>query len=425
MDSDRYSRIEGVERMDNDDQKYWIRMMQRIVNNNHSIDNVRINVGIKSRFVDGSGQRSSSISADRALTKNLVKDRVGLASSDQYIEELKAYLCSYPEMGMDVVLQNTEPYALDPKKVEEASLALSTLDLNSLSSDQIYHYSTVDKYTSSAFQALLSTLPIPPTLFPTLPRLITHKYGNYIVQMLMHRSTDCVDVVRGICIEYFEVMCSDEGGSRIMQLLVEINTTFRLYSLSRIRTSLHKYMRHISSVLLIAATFRVSRSEELDFFTYEFLKCPLLWISSKAYKRVLTSAIQVGTHSFLNNVFYALALSTRLEAFLQEKYCTTILITMVERGHTAVITAICHRLYTNCLSLCRTRYFRPLVEQLSREPIFRTRLIPVLKHCTQYRYRITKKGDLWHLYLSYLLAFVERADRSIPVERAGQLPHHH
>ena len=406
----------------------FFRRMAKRVETNHSYSNVHINISAKN-YIDC--QHSFERATTLLLNKNVPKDvkireqcRQTTKLPNKYIEELKAYLCSYPEMRMDVRLQSSQTFCLDANLVSLEAVKLSSLDLFSLTPQQIYHYATTNKYSSVAFQSLIESLDDSSlhdffvSVQPNLQRLLIHRYGNYIVQMLVKRSGYIMDIVAALCTEHFDELAGNEFASRVMQLLVEINTTFRLYSLSRIRTGLYECMDRISSVLLVSATFRASTPCDLDFFTTEFLRSPTLWISSKAHKRVLTAALQVGTHAFLDVVSHALSLSSRLEEFLQEKYCTTILITMIERDHAAVVSAICQSLLRDALSLCRSRYFRPLVEQMARKDLFNTRLTRALTLCTQYRSTADRPQDLWDFYLSYLLAVLKHAAIGSPVESA-------
>ena len=404
----------------------FFRRMAKRVETNHAHPNVRINIIAKNNFEFKRLSHNKFVSpTTRTVTRDSKRReqwRQTFELSRNYIDELKAYLCSYPEMRMDVRLQSSQTFCLDANLVSLETVKLSSLDLFSLTPQQIYHYATTNKYSSVAFQSLIESLDDSSLhdffvgVQPNLQRLLIHRYGNYIVQMLVKRSGYIMDIVVALCTEYFDELAGNEFASRVMQLLVEINTTFRLYSLSRIRTGLYGCMDRISSVLLVAATFRASTPCDLDFFTTEFLRSPTLWISSKAHKRVLTAALQVGTHAFLDVVSHALSLSSRLEDFLQEKYCTTILITMIERDHAAVVSAICQSLLRDALSLCRSRYFRPLVEQMARKDLFNTRLTRALTLCTQYRSTADRPQDLWDLYLSYLLAVLKHTAIGSPVE---------
>lgn len=192
-----------------------------------------------------------------------------------------------------------------------------------------------------------------------LASIITHQFGNYIVQKLIKRSASCLKNVVDYCQDKFLDLASNEYSSRVMQTLVEINPEFRSFALKCFKADLTKYAQSISAVFLLSVAIRCSKKDsEFEFIRDALLRNPKKWLVNKYFKRIIVSYLQNCSGKSLDLVFRGLQIESRLFKYLDDKYSCYMLLMFIERHHELAKSMILKRIQSDLKGLLSTKFFR-------------------------------------------------------------------
>lgn len=185
-----------------------------------------------------------------------------------------------------------------PKKVEFPETPIS-LEINKLTTEEMYELYTKDKTTSMSVQYFIlkasdkEVKALARLTAPLISSLVCHQYGNYCIQKLIARDQKFTNWVDKYCTESLRYLTFNEYGSRTMQILVESSDHFRKLFLSHAAGDTRSITKRISYVFLVTSAINCSKSEEEILpLLKEFIIDYVRWLAKKYLKRVLVSIIQ-------------------------------------------------------------------------------------------------------------------------------------
>jgi hypothetical protein len=167
-----------------------------------------------------------------------------------------------------------------------------------------------------------------------LGSLIVHQSASYAIQRLIQRNLNFRISIASYCKQFFRELAYNEYASRVMQCLVEFDSHFCSYILSIFKKDLSIYVRHFSSVFLIAVALKNAKTDsEKDIFTIKHPKYMEKMLAKKFFKRILISYIESCSSTSLVQMYNILKYIYRTPAdYLRDRYSTLLLIAFLERG---------------------------------------------------------------------------------------------
>jgi hypothetical protein len=236
---------------------------------------------------------------------------------------------------------------------------------------------TSDKASAVALQVLLETCSmackaaVQSVVSENVEKLLVHRTGSYLVQKLLTSGTEEFQpqVVKN-CQDNFNKLASNEFASRVMQKLLEINEGFKKFVLKRLSQDLTPFVRDFSAVFLVSGAVQAAETDEERVFVRNTLaQNPKKWLQNKYFKRILVCYLQTCSTSELTTTYMIFRKGSSIFTALEEKYCSLVLLTFIERGLIVAQTETLTLLSFHCTEMIGLKFFGYFVSQLLRKPI--------------------------------------------------------
>jgi len=226
-----------------------------------------------------------------------------------------------------------------------------------------------DKQGAAALQQLLeSSSPqlqqIAAVVRHDLPYLITHKFGNYVLQKLIPVDDQLKSAVIRLACIHFDVLVINEFSSRVMQHLVENDLGFRIEALHQFAEKKDLWLKSIAALFVLSSCMRHSTPKEYAFVVDFLLKSRPRLLASKFYKRATVSLVECLPEDRLHPVFEFISFAHSLHESLEDKYLTYVLIAFLRREHAPALELLCTAIEDDLASLLRCIYFKLLLNKL-------------------------------------------------------------
>lgn len=123
-------------------------------------------------------------------------------------------------------------------------------------------------------------------------KLITHKFGSYVLQKLLSKDDLTMDLLMAYCLENFNSLILNEYSSRVMQSLIEKSSDFRKKALEKFEANFDLSLSKTTSVFLLISCIKCAEdSREYRFLILKLRSSPCL-IGLKIFQRVLLAYVQ-------------------------------------------------------------------------------------------------------------------------------------
>lgn len=266
----------------------------------------------------------------------------------------------------------------------------TSISVHQLSPEEIHDLFTKDRESSMAVQSYILTCSssvfdhLVQFVFLDFRKLITDKFGNYILQKAFYRSQLLRSEVVIYCqCNFFRLACN-EFASRCMQVLVEFEPGFRKFCLKAFEANTSKYISYISAVFLLSIAIRRAESLSEYIFVRKILVAdPETQMASKYFKRILVTFVEVCPSSELPIIFRTIDLNSNICSHFREKFNSYLFLQFLEREYTPVWKLLERTLLTEPVLLTTAKYFFFMLDKLlsRRKNGCVQRLMDVLWHC--------------------------------------------
>lgn len=193
---------------------------------------------------------------------------------------------------------------------------------------------------------------------------ITHRFGSYVLLKLVNLTVSIRDPLTLFCKANFAELVEDQYASRIMDKLIEVSSDFRAFTTTYFRRNLLQYLENNRPALfLIKAVIRCSAQEEINFIK-DVLETDPGILNSKPFQKILVVYCQHCTFKNLQRIAEITEIRQNLIKFLENRFSTQILISMVERNIEFVCNELVRLIKSNLLGLMTTNSFKFLALSL-------------------------------------------------------------
>lgn len=263
-----------------------------------------------------------------------------------------------PGLFMDIGPEGVPP--MDFTKIEEDAVAL------------IYQ-ATSSRESSVGLQCYISeccpekATIIAATLSAYFKKLLTHKYGNYVLQRLAGRDQTSKEKLAILCQRNLDKLIADEYASRVMQLLIESVPKFRQV----VTTFCKNYFSEIVEMpsachLLIACIKSSSRIEDFDFIARGISFQPTL-LQIKSACRILGVYLPLCSSQSLDLIVSALRIKKHLLNHLNNRSINTVILLLLQRNNKALLGEIGKLMKFYPIKLLDTGFFKHILAKIFEE----------------------------------------------------------
>lgn len=249
----------------------------------------------------------------------------------------------------------------------------ATHDYSSMTKSDLLDICTATKAASLALQEYLTICPLEIAAelsvriykLNLIRRLSASKFGCYVIQRLVKRDPWFRGKFQQFAEATFPKSATNEFVSRIMQACVELDPEFRVWILHKSPHHFEILSNSAASMILIQLCIKRSESESEYLFIVKLLQNdPHFWQQQKYFQRILVPLVHVCSEPVLNILFDKLNLQTAVNEFLQRKYSTYIVVTMISRGFQKMIEALRRVFKEDIRGFVRLQFFRLFFLQL-------------------------------------------------------------
>ena len=173
----------------------------------------------------------------------------------------------------------------------------------------------------------------------SVPFLISHAFGSYIIQKLCLLSPSFKQVVIDYCLHNMMNLSSNEYSSRVMQVLAENIPAFRLKLFRDAADNFTVAMRSMSWVLLLNACVRAAQSsQEYEELLVKMCQNPQQRTDSKTYYfKLVVSIVRVCSPEALSQLYHAFRPIMTCPSLFSSKNRLLILSSILNRKHSLAI----------------------------------------------------------------------------------------
>lgn len=287
---------------------------------------------------------------------------------DQLLVYLKDQLRNEKLFKMKEATKDTVPGAL----LEDEILDITAEVISSKDClyQNIISLCTSTKEMSLAFQNYLSECTEEETRIIGLKisnhyrQLITHRYANYVLQRLVVKDPYTLKALSSYCQANFMELIHNEYASRVLQALIETSLGFRHFVIKIFKSDLTLCLGKITAVYLLIACIKNTADLREMHFLVESLQYNQGLISCKLYQRVLVTYVQHCTEEDLEEVYRVMKIKKNIRSFLNNKFLTYVILTMLQRGQQRVISSLIDLIVYKTETLFETRFFKLLLSKL-------------------------------------------------------------
>lgn len=335
---------------------------------NHLHNNVRFKVGFQSPDHLNSRSICVGLGLRPVLSfKESLNKELALLSREEILEKLKNKLRGdklykiKPIPEIEEEFKNTESTQDPTEDLNDRELTILT------SGSEFFEQCTESKESSLNAQQLLGrasssqVLEAANRLDPYLNDLLLDKFGNYVLQKMLNTCEGVRNSISNICIQDFEKLCCNEYASRVMQVLIETHEPFRTASLKFFERNFKLAAEKLTACFLLIACMKTEKNTAFFAFVSEnLIQLYSEMTTLKLYQRIAVVYSQYCSEEDLNNLASKVILKDRLISFLNCKFMTSFLVTVIERQYHPLTEMISDMLRTKLKETFRTRFFKYL-----------------------------------------------------------------
>lgn len=233
---------------------------------------------------------------------------------------------------------------------------------------QLFSMAIKSKEASIEVQAYLKTLSgqrithVAQYLCSNINHLIMDKFGNYVVQLLVEIHKPSRRYLADLSLHHFDYFAEDEYGSRIMQKLAGISSSFCSKALALFEKSFDKLIKSITGSILLTRLIECSQRESDYHFCIYALQMNKEYLKKSSFNRVLATLVSCCSQALVGHLAYSLRNHTWV--LMNDKFGNYVLQILAERGATETTEAIKYTCLMNIGVLLTRKYPKFLLIKL-------------------------------------------------------------
>lgn len=202
-------------------------------------------------------------------------------------------------------------------------------------------------------------------------RLVSHVFGSYVLQKLISISARAFQSLQNYCCNKFALLVLDGYASRTMEYIINTSPVFCNFANNYFASNFHDSLHYLSAVFLIIACIKKIEDKSRLRYILVAIEENRRIIEVKEYQRVLVSYLQISDPEIIDHLRSLLAIAANLVEFLNNKFTTYIILTMLQRNNPHVVSCLCSAIDKNFETLIDTRFFKLLLIKIveQEEPI--------------------------------------------------------
>lgn len=202
--------------------------------------------------------------------------------------------------------------------------------------------------------------------YKTFDTLIESNRGSFVVQKLIHRSEIFSTWLINLHEDTLTALVVQDHGRRALQYLLLKRPEFCVKALAVIRSKFESFISTIPGVFFICACLRRAKRCKLDvnwLFNY-LLSDSTKVLTSKYRKRILLTLLRSSTDAFLDKTFMYIFASQTMVRIMSDKYLSSILSHMVNKGYAPAVDLVQINLQERPLEMLQYTFFKRFLTRL-------------------------------------------------------------
>lgn len=251
---------------------------------------------------------------------------------------------------------------------DESSIELGQIE--ELNPEELFSLATNSKSTSLMLQSYVSecsqdTLQgITAKLRLHYSDLLTHCYGNYLLQrIVLKHQQSFIEVAKAVTKRFSELI-NNEHSSRLIQVLIENSAEFLQFTLNYFKQNLKSSLGGNPASVLLVAAIKGSRSQNSIDFILTGLSQNQRLLSNKFFRKAVVAFIDVCSKSQLQKIGRVLDIPQKVPELLSHKWSAGLVYSMLLRDHLPTVTAFYRQLEMQPERLFEVPSFVQLFERL-------------------------------------------------------------
>ena len=263
-------------------------------------------------------------------------------------------------------------------------------------------------------------------LSPFIKELITHQFGNYVIQRLAIRDLDFQRKLATFCHQSLSEIINDEFASRVIQSLIEHSPKFRLQLQHTVAHQPNMILSSNPAVHAVSTCIRNAENSSESAYVLDWLRHDpnLFW--NKGFQKLLTHFVIYCSEKQLDETYSEIKIENFIESYMKVKLLAYLLINLVQRNHGPTIEALKKALKRDPAFALTTLCFKLMVakswedQNSSSTQVLSEILISLGKNHTKRLWSNSKVMGCFYIYITIktlrtnkaasLMAFIRRED---------------
>lgn len=250
----------------------------------------------------------------------------------------------------------------------------SKANLENIGQEKFMEICTREKDVSRSLQSYLSSAPekdissMLALIKKNIPLLIRSQYGNYVLQIAANRDESTLKLLEKTVNEDIGYYIKDEFASRVMQIIAEKSSAFRMKIFDWFENHLEELVNNPPGIFLLISAFSSTKNPtEFKNFS-ERLKNKNLRrkLSEKNFKRILISYIENCCDEDIDSICKTYRIKNKFTTFLDDKYGALLLVAIINRENSTITSKFISLLQKDLLNLLQTKFFKLMFFKLSQ-----------------------------------------------------------
>lgn len=285
------------------------------------------------------------------------------------LKDLRSRLVKSSRFSIHDIEEITERKAAQLKiPSEELMQQIYKTDFDSLSGEQFLKLCTEDKELSAALQSYIaysSLEDIGPALEAVkrhLTLIMVDKYGNFVVQHAIRRSSEIAELVCKKCSNSLFSLSQNKFTARVIYTLAEVSQEFRGLIFTWYTDQIEPMVNDMpSTTTLVSALSHSEVSSEFGSLRKILIQPDSSkLLQYKNFRRLVAGFFEKCDKMDLDLVFRSLRIKKKLIYLLDDSSGALIFITLTQREHRPTERLLVSEIYNNIYMLLRTKYFKLL-----------------------------------------------------------------
>lgn len=237
-----------------------------------------------------------------------------------------------------------------------------------------------------------------------LEDLITDKFGNYVVQLLVNIHSETLKAVIELGISKFKEIAVNEYGSRLFQVVCALSDEFNQKALKLFEFNFDELITNIAGSILLSRLIATASSELNYRFAIRKLEKNKSYLQKGYYNRMLATLVGACSDAMVSEVVGLI--KNNIWVLMNDKFGNYVLQVLFTRQHYQAISlckTACLRNANNILFRKYPKYILMKIYELGTYSSFIQELVTAILKSSDIIYQdLASKSEAFHLFLLLL-----------------------